>query len=276
MSIHRIAFVIALLLCCTAVSGSPSESQNVPVRWQKLGHDLEIAEVHTSPGTLLSPQLTLLRTSGTSYQLGVVAAVSFGMQRSTVKRLAESSGAMLGINANFFDERGDPLGLVLTGGRLRHAVHRGGKTLTGVLEVRRGGARIVSRDRFSPKGVLEAIQAGPRLIVGSAPVEKPRDSVKYERRAGVCIDRQGRIVFFISSGLIGISFKELIQLLLQSDVGCRDALNLDGGGSAQLYLSSEIAGAVPTLRELSVPGSDQIPVMLALMVKRRAGASSAP
>ena len=61
-------------------------------------------------------------------------------------------------------------------------------------------------------------------------------------RSGVCFDRTGRLYLVAIdgrySGSAGLTFEEF-GILLQ-DLGCVDALNLDGGGSTLLYANNYI------------------------------------
>lgn len=244
-----------------------SEMGVTAVSWNRLGDDLELAEVATEDRRILSPQVTLLRSTLKRYRLNVIPASRSGLKNTTVKRLSKLSGAVLGINANFFDEHGEPLGVVLNNGNLMQSMHRGGNTLTGIFQIANNKPSIVGRNSFDPNGVLEAVQAGPRIIVAGKAQEKLRELDVYERRAGVCVDGNDRVILFISSGIMGISFRELLKVLLHPDIACVEALNLDGGGSAQLYVSADIPGASAGMREISLPGSDSIPVMLGLLLK---------
>jgi exopolysaccharide biosynthesis protein len=182
-----------------------------------------------------------------------------------VRRLVEASGAIVGINANFFDTEGRALGLVVSDGVVRQRLHGGGRTLTGVFAIDKNGPKIEGRIAYAPAGVTEAVQAGPRLIVNGVPSTGLSTSGASSRRAGVCVDDAGRVLLFaVSSGLLGLTLQEFQNLLMQRDLKCRDALNLDGGGSVQL---SVVPGVVPgglKTAEIFIPGADEVPVMLGL------------
>lgn len=233
--------------------------------WRRIAPDLEATTVSTG---LASTDVVLVRTRLARFRVGVVRASEHGSHRASVRRLSEASGAVLGINANFFDESGRALGLVVSKGTVLQRLHGGGRTLTGVFAVDPRGPRIESRVAYSPIGVLEAIQAGPRLVSNGAPVSGLTSSGASARRAGACIDQEHRLLFFAaSSGLLGLTFDELQQILLRPGINCRDALNFDGGGSAQLYVNP---GAVPgglKTAEIFIPGADDVPVMVGLFVR---------
>ena len=70
---------------------------------------------------------------------------------------------------------------------------------------------------------------------------------------------------FITSGYVGVSIAQMQSVLTSPDIDCVDALNLDGGGSAQLYLSKDLPGAEKEAEEILLHGSDRVPVILGLV-----------
>lgn len=234
-------------------------------RWVKIADDLEMAELESAPGSVLGPRLLMLRSALKRYRIEVVRATDFGWKSNNVKRLSEASKAVLVVNASFFDERGKPLGLVVSRGIVHQDLHRGGKTLTGIFQVTRSGVSIESRDGYFPRSVIEAVQSGPRLVANDKLVAGLHSNSAVSRRSGVCLDQERRVLFFCTSGIFAGTSLSALQTILQG-VGCRDALNLDGGGSSQLYLSPKLPGAASDLEEVYLPGRDDIPVGIALFV----------
>ena len=61
-------------------------------------------------------------------------------------------------------------------------------------------------------------------------------------RSGICYDRAGRLYLVAIdgrySGSAGVTFEEFG--IIMQDMGCVDALNLDGGGSTLLYANNII------------------------------------
>ena len=171
------------------------------------------------------------------------------------------------INASFFDEKGDPLGLVVQRGIQGQSVHSGGSLLNGIFTVSRQGVAIVRRADFSSLPVLEAFQAGPVLLF-----KGERTTIKHpataSRRSGVCVDEKGRLIIFcVASGWSATGLATLQNTLLSPEMGCRYALNLDGGGSAQLYVAPDLLGKHPDFEGVSLKGTDAVPIALGLFVK---------
>jgi uncharacterized protein YigE (DUF2233 family) len=234
------------------------------LQWTPKAGDLDLARIRTTPAALISPELLLVRTHLKAYRVRVIRALEFGSKKASAKSLCHSAQAALCINANFFDESDEPLGLVLSRGIQHHAVHKGGSTLTGIFAVTRRSAQISSRDNFDPRRVVEAIQAGPRLMSAGTLIAGLKAS-GASRRSGVCLDGENNLIFFVvSSGIWGISIDRL-QELLRDQVHCRDALNLDGGGSSQLFIRAGLPGSAPGDQEMWIEGADQVPVVLALL-----------
>ena len=181
-----------------------------------------------------------------------------------MRSMARQISVVVGINANFFDESHQPLGLVLSEGKQLHPLQRGGSVLTGIFQIsKKGVPAIIHRDDYDAKDVNLAIQAGPRLLDEGRliPMKSGQDS---SRRSGIAITKDGKILLFATVlRFPGTSFEEVAKLLLDPQLGIRDALNLDGGGSSQLFIEN-----TPALgNEIFVHGGDSVPVGLIVSAK---------
>ncbi len=263
----RFSLSVLRLFFCTLIGASYSLAQAPEVAWQKLGDDLDVAQVNYQSSPVFSSQVTFLRTSLTRYRVGIVRAAEFGKKNANVNVLCHLSKAIACINANFFDENGDPLGLVVSKGIIHQKMHKGGNTLTGVFQVGRNEMSIVNRSDFIPGVGLEVIQAGPRLLSHHQPIEGLKDDGKT-RRSGLCIDEKKRLILYaVSSDIMGVSIPDMQKILLMKGLDCTDALNLDGGGSSQLYVSNDIPGVMEGATELFLRGRDDVPIAVALFVE---------
>jgi Phosphodiester glycosidase len=239
--------------------------------WTHIGTDLEFLQRPITSRTLFNPTVTAIRTTLTSYQLQVVRATEIGQRRTTAKRLCRYIGGAACLNANFFDEQGRPLGVVMSRGVIFQNLHRGGDTLTAVLTVSPDGPRIFHRSNFSPREVTEAVQAGPRLVASGSKVPGLRKSLFGTNLSAACVDREKRfLIIRITSGLIGASLDAIQELLIQPPFSCYDAINFDGGGSSQLYIGSDLPGGFEAQQEMSLPADDDVPVVLALVLRTEA------
>lgn len=241
------------------------------VNWNRISEDLETGDGYLLGTTLLSTDLKLVRTALRNYSVRVLQVGNpSDLPLANVRSLAKADGAVVAINASFFDKERQPLGLIIRSGKQYQGVHRGGSTLTGIFGLYRGRPTIINRTKFlstefSSKGMSEAIQAGPRLISGSTIVPDLRAATSPARRAAVCIDNKNRLVLACTvSGLVGLSMEQLVQILLDPKIGCVEALNLDGGGSAQLFVDSS---KTALKSDIFIEGRDAIPVALGLYAR---------
>lgn len=256
----------AILLFLAFISAfSPVTAET---RWISLGEDLETAETSSNSSSFFPAYFTFIRTSLQRFRLSVVRAEEYGKTRATVETLCSLSKGSVCINGSFFDENGDPLGLVVSRGITSRKVHKGGKTLNGVFMLNRSGPSIHNRFDSILTSAIEAIQSGPILIQGGRSVEGIRESFPASRRSGVCVDGAGRLVFFIASAnFSAISIETLQSVLSYPEIGCKDALNLDGGGSSQLYVNPNVGSDSPSYRVLYIAGRDEVPVALSLVLQ---------
>lgn len=259
----------------------PCSAQTVPdpVAWDKLGNGLEQTNFKINADSIISSSIAIVRSDMQSHRIATIRASEFGWKHATVQALCKASGAVACINANFFDEQGKPLGLIISRGIINQRIHKGGGTLTGILYVTPKTIGIAHREEFSSEGIVEAVQAGPRLVSKGAIIEGLKESSRSSNLSGICIDAHQRVLLFrVTSGVFGGSLHQLQSVLVHPTIGCVDALNFDGGGSSSMYISGEIQGHAGAVREENFPGSDEVPVALGLfpLLPLTAAASQTP
>ncbi len=218
--------------------------------WQWLEPGLEYREMMLqAQGELSGVGVKLLRIDPEAIEVRVVHFQSLAMENSTVKELAERTGAVAAINGGFFGTNGHPLGFLMAAGRVingrvRGRGRRGSLHYSAIFFIRDGKPFIVHRDSFSPSGVEHALQAGPYLIHQGKPtggLDLYRENRRIAPRAAFALDRDRRLIALVTDSAInGLSWCELQALLLtpsqQGGLESVEALNLDGGSSAQLYV----------------------------------------
>lgn len=102
----------------------------------------------------------------------------------------------------------------------------------GVFYMQDGTAGVATSQDFLARGVSPdlATQSGPMLVIDGA--LHPRfiaDSTSLRRRNGVCVGDDGVVHFAISEGRVNF---HLFARLFRDDLGCRNALYLDGSMSS--------------------------------------------
>lgn len=152
---------------------------------------------------------------------------------ASIRRMVENSGALVGVNANFFDPHGKPLGLIISNGQEINPYRP--VSWWGVFYIEKGIPHIVSGNQWrkSP-GVTIAIQTGPRLISKGRTLRLKAES---SQKTAVGITKNGEVI--LVSTLFPIDINELARLMVGSaqrgGLECVEALNLDGGSSSQMY-----------------------------------------
>lgn len=95
------------------------------------------------------------------------------------------------------------------------------------------------------KGVRTAIGGGPALVQGGEmkkwgllQIRHPRSAIGWNDRSIYLVEVDGR-----QAGLsVGMTYSELADYM-RNKLGCTDALNLDGGGSATLWVLGQVANS---------------------------------
>ena len=233
------------------------------IRWQEVEPGYSFARVELGePEAMLKSEILLLKFDPKRFQVQALPAKDFGKDRTDLKTLTIRAGGIAGINANFFDESGLPLGLLIQSKQVRNKMHKGGSLLTGVFLIGDTEPRIVHRDDFKEESVDFAIQSGPRLIADSRPLSVSAAN-QSSRRSGIAITKEKHVIIFATLlRFPGASLAQIQNLLLTPSLGIVDALNLDGGGSSQLYIQKNLALSDDTF----ITGGDLVPV--GLVVKR--------
>jgi len=160
-------------------------------------------------------------------ELRVVAAAPG--ERARVAALAPEGDA-IATNASFFDGDGRAMGLAIDRGR-----SVGGRRIAAWagFVIRGGQPRIAPATALGDGAGAELLVQGfPRLVVGGT---VPRLKPQRAQRTVVCVAGE-RVVLLVATSRVDAT--ELARFLAApaeaGGLGCRDALNLDGGGSTQL------------------------------------------
>jgi hypothetical protein len=232
--------------------------------WKPIGRGMEFRKVvmqRIDPAYAM--ELKLLRLDSQLIVPRVLYAAQFQLKSANAKTFAEKTGALAAINANYFDERGRPLAYLKTAEKeINRAVSKHG-LYTGVFGLGQSGPFVTHRDEFQPAQAGEALQSGPLLLHRSASVEVLSGLGRYARRSLIAIDKQDRILIGASDGVIGgLGFAELQELFIQPkwQMEAIELLNLDGGGSSQLYIKSGNF-------EEWLPGTSEVPVAIGFFSK---------
>jgi uncharacterized protein YigE (DUF2233 family) len=174
--------------------------------------------------------LELYKIDPKQFRLQVVQAKDLGQEKVTAKEIVSKTGGFVAINAGFFDPVFKPLGLIVKDGNILNPVRS--VSWWGVFSLDKNTGPQVSRvEEFLLRPSVEmAIQAGPRLLDDGKPLPlKKNDSQK----TFIGITPEGEILLG-ATDVCALDAADLSNILLK-DLQLKEALNLDGGSSTQLY-----------------------------------------
>lgn len=158
---------------------------------------------------------------------------------------ATKQHALLAINAGFFTPEGIPLGLVISHGKRSGSWNSSSSLGTGIYRIDSSGIASISRrtQSSSVSNSKELLQAGPLLIENQKPITG-LDPSKVAMRS-ILLHNGGNLWWIGTTS--PCSLAELSQALsTQSPARWQisHAINLDGGRSTDLFVSSEISGGI--------------------------------
>lgn len=244
-----------------------SQDKLVNSIWKTIKPDLYFGKIPIGKySPLLESELYLLRFNLKKYNLKIaLASEVLGEKTASVKELVLKTNGIAGINANFFDTNQKPLGLIVhSPNTISNAIHNGGKLLTGIFQIKNDSPSIIHRSDFTTYGVSFAVQAGPRIITDGKLISFSNNE-PYSRRSGVALTANGEIVFYATTlRFPGSSMTDIQSALLSTGLKITDALNLDGGGSSQLFIKAE---SNELGDDISISGGDEVPTALILAEK---------
>ncbi len=191
---------------------------------------------------------------------------SFGL--APVSELVSRSGAIAGVNGVFHASDGTPLGLIIADGRLKSlpimartamGITRDGRILIDNVSVDTAGNLIPD---WLGEGVVYAVGGGPRLVRdGEVNVTSGEEQFKADvatgraPRTAVGVTDDGKLLLVAVTGRqayhsIGVTLEELANITLE--LGAKDAMNLDGGGSSTMVVRDYVMNTPSDGRERKV------------------------
>ena len=281
--------LIVFFSCTTASPNSARESavsfaavETVEPQWQPFADG--VGYFH---GKTVNPQLefwalridlsapnTRIVVRGGAYASGVVnnGANENEILSTRVSSFVRDNNLIAGINAVPFDivsaKENQPIknmGLVISDGKLTSSVN---PNYDALVFYKNGGAAIVSQQaiRSSIENIENAVGGFHQILTGAQATQRTQNSESRHPRSAAGVSANGNILYLLvidgrRAGSIG-STEEETAFLLRA-LGCRDGINLDGGGSTALALryqdgnirtvNTPVHGGIPG-RERAVAG----------------------
>ena len=258
---HLILLLIALLGSCSVTT--PRARPPIPPlptvpRADPLALPARAVSMITPQNPPPSPILSALplqshplRVSSTSLNGTTFTAVTFDRRNYFLKVIDQKEGpgtefaraefagqgSLAAINGGFFNPDGSPLGLVITDGQSRGAFNSHSFLGTGIID----GENTILSHRKSYQKSSELVQSGPRLVwnqerlIGlSKSKERPRSFVIWDGNNHFGIGHADRAT------LQGLANN--LQAQPFEGFHIKYAINLDGGTSCDLWVSTQIPG----------------------------------
>ena len=205
-----------------------------------------------------SIDLKLVRFDTRRIVARVLRSAQFQLKGANAKAFADKSGAIATINANYFDTDGKPLAFLKAASQAINSRVVKTSFYTGVFSIRDQRPLISHRDDFLPDQADEGLQSGPLLLLHGTAQAIIGAPSRASRRALIGMDQEQRLVIAATDNLLGgLHWPELQEIFSAASwqIQVTDLLNLDGGGSAQLYVR---AGNFVEL----VAGTSEVPVAI--------------
>jgi exopolysaccharide biosynthesis protein len=159
------------------------------------------------------------------------------------------------INGGYFDQQNRATGLVISNGQVFGTSYSG---FGGMLSVDGQGRLrlryLVQQPYDASERLKQATQSAPMLVLPGGKRAKFSANAASSRRSVVAMDKQGRLLFIASPGLV-FTLDELADQLVNSDLSINVALNLDGGASTGLYVN---AGS----QHVAIDSPAQLPIVI--------------
>lgn len=202
--------------------------------WQLIdeGFEAKVMQFNGSPFQT-SFKLRVLRIDLHKFLLRILDCRSWGVDRMEIKALAKKTQALAAINGGFFQPDYRPLGLLIVDGQETNPLRR---TDWGLFMIQDERPHIIHTKEFQNRaGISQAIQVGPRLVVAGRELRLKKQIAK---RSALGINYQDQVILVLSEDS-QVYAQDLAHVFwlpeAEGGLACRDALLLDGGGSAQMY-----------------------------------------
>ncbi len=251
------ALIAACAISCTPIPEAPisTHQPSPPTISQPVAENqtLIIPPTLTSP-SISSPKVVSQTLSNIHFQ-----GVSFDSRTHALKAIDQANGpgsqyvsardcatkqqALLAINAGFFTPEGNPLGLVISQGKRSGSWNSSSSLGTGIYRIDSSGNASISRrtQASAVSNSKELLQAGPLLIENNNPISG-LDPSKVAMRSILLHDGGNRWWIGITSPCSLADLSRALSNQSPASWKVSHALNLDGGRSTDLFVSSNTSG----------------------------------
>ncbi|GER88736.1 hypothetical protein KDW_28980 [Dictyobacter vulcani] len=241
-----IALLVCSLLACDVVPSITYHGTPVTAPSKAGGSDTLDTWTQTQPGVELRREhwksaggnedtVTITRFDTKKVHLSIGYQPDQPLQ---LKDWMKQSNAIAIINGGYFDQQNRATALLISDGQAHGSSYQ---DCCGMLAADSAGNVTIQSLHDQPydpgtQQLQQATQSRPMLIMAGKRTQF-QETAAASPRSVVAMDNQGRLLFIVSPAQ-AFSVDELADLLEQSDLSLKTALNLDGGTSTGLYLRS--------------------------------------
>jgi len=262
-----LCFFVFFLVSCdlipsVAVNGTPiiTTGNNTPDDastpqlnvWSKVATGVELRYEDWKSPTGDDDTVTIVRFDVRHVRLSVGYQPAHPLYLSDWMRKEKATAI---INGGYFDQQNRATGLVISNGQVFGTSYSG---FGGMLLVDGQGRlrlRYLVQQPYGPSEQLkQATQSAPMLVLPGDKRAKFSANAASSRRSVVAMDKQGRLLFIVSPGLV-FTLDELADHLVNSDLSINVALNLDGGASTGLYVNA-------ASQHVAIDSPAQLPIVI--------------
>ena len=203
--------------------------------WKKVDEGFEVRSLSLQGHPYQVPfKVRALRLEIARFPVRVIDSRDFGAIRLDVKAMVQKSQALGALNGGFFLPDYRPLGLLIVDGRETNPLRNAD---WGIFMIQDNVPKILHTKDFLPdKGISQALQVGPRLVVGGRELTMKK---QIARRSAVGITYKHQVVLVNTEDTDAYA-QDLARIFWLSEdeggLGCKDAMSLDGGPSAQMFV----------------------------------------
>lgn len=226
------------------------------VTWRPLSDGIEYTHLDYKRG-IRTGHIHAFRLDPRKFKLKLAFSKDYPGLIASAHQMMRAEHGVIAINGGFFTPELQSLGLRISEGKLHQPLRS--VRWWGVFTQRGGWTEILPLQGYRYRKDIDfAIQAGPRLVING---HIPGLRGKAANRTALGITREHKLIIAATENL-PIKTSELADVMRAKErlggLNCRDALNLDGGSSTQMYAHiGDFRLSVPTF----VPIADAVIVV---------------
>lgn len=249
-STFRICFFITLVVFTQGLYGQINGFKKIHWEQEKITSGLTWKSSHTVLYDSVPQNINILIVNLHKREI----LLSYNPKKNIIiSKQGTEAGALAAVNAGFFNIRdGGSATYIRTGGQIVDTdtakKWNSNANMTGSVLIDKNGHVIIDRAKTNSWYDIhpeypEVLVTGPLLITGRKKMQLPSTALVINKHPRTSIGKRGshKIILVTLDGrtdqAIGMTLGELTDLMLS--FRCKDAVNLDGGGSTTMWVSGK-------------------------------------